>query len=102
LTGRPDASATSPDFGQHLSGLDADSALNAEVADSRTDLEGGANRTLGVVFMRDRDSERRHDGVAGKGFDRAAVGLDPVLDELEELRHATARNLGIRAGDECR
>ena len=64
--------------------------------------EGGADRALGVVLMRLRDSERREHGVARELLDDAAVGGDAVRDALEELRHAPARDLGVGPGDERR
>jgi probable HAF family extracellular repeat protein len=84
----------------NFSGLDPDPAPDAEIAHRRLDLRRSAERSLGVVLVCARDAERGHDGVAGELLDRAAVCRDAAGDELEELRHAAARDLGVRAGDQ--
>jgi hypothetical protein len=89
-------------LGEDLSGLDADAALEPEPADRCTDLEGRPQCSLGVILVGQRNSERGHHRVACKRLDGAAVCFDAARDELEELRHATAHDLGVGGGDECR
>jgi hypothetical protein len=89
-------------LGEHFTGLDADAAFDPEPGDGRSDLEGRAERSFGIVLMRERDGERRHHGVTGKRLDGAPVRFDAAGDELEELRHAPADDLGIRCGDKRR
>ena len=67
-----------------------------------TIAERGADCPLRVVLVRERDAERRHDGVAGELLDDAAVGGDAVRDLVEEARQARADDLRIRARDELR
>jgi len=61
-----------------LARLDPDPCLEAEPVDGVEDRNGGANRALGVVFMRRRNPERCHDGVAGELLDDAAVRRDAL------------------------
>ena len=59
-----------------LPGFDSDARLETEVGDVLEDPESGARRSIGVVFVRMRNTEGGHDGVAGELLDRAAVRLD--------------------------
>jgi hypothetical protein len=87
-------------LGENLTSLDADSALDPELTDRRTDLECRPERSLGVVPVGERDSKRRHHRVARVRLDGAAVRLDAACDELEELGYAAASDLQIGCGDE--
>ena len=62
----------------------------------------GPDGAVGVVLVRDRDTEGGHYGVAGELLDGAAVGLDAALDAVEEARHAAARDLWILAVQQLR
>ena len=46
------------------------------------DRERGADGTLGVVLVRGRCAEERHDGVADELLDRAAVALELGADAV--------------------
>ena len=64
--------------------FDPDPRLEAEAVDGVEDRHGSANRALGVVLVRGRNPERRHDGVAGELLDDAAVRGDALRDVLED------------------
>ena len=64
--------------------FDPDPRLEAEPVDGVEDRHGGADRALGVVLVRRRNPERRHDGVAGELLDDAAVRGDALRDVLED------------------
>ncbi len=68
-----------------LARLDPDPRLELELVHAVQDGQRGADRALGVVLVRLRDPEGRHDGVAGELLDDAAVRGDAVRDVLEEL-----------------
>ena len=80
-----------------LAGLDADACLETELANVIQDPQAGPDGPVGVILVRDRDTECRHHGVAGELFDRAAVGLDAALDTVEEGSHAATGDLRILA-----
>ena len=86
--------------GDDLAGLDPDPRLQPEPVHGIHDRDGRAHGPLGVVLVRLRDAERRHDRVAGELLDDAAVGRDAVRDVLEEGRHTAADDLRIACGDE--
>ena len=86
-----------------FAGLDPDPDVEPELPDAIEDAERGAYRALGVVLMRLRDAERRHDGVAGELLHDPAVGHDAMGDLVEVLLDAPARELRIGSGDQrCR
>ena len=75
---------------EHLAGVDADphaqlvgGMLLAEVAQRGLHRQRRADGAVGVVLVRDRRPEQRHDRVAEHLVDDAAVGLD-VGDEQRE------------------
>ena len=86
--------------GDDLAGLDADAGLELELVHRVEDRERRAHGALGVVLVRLRDPEGRHDRVAGELLDDPAVRDHAVRDPLEEGLDAAAHDLGIRAGDE--
>ena len=58
--------------------------LIAQLPHSLLDREGGTRRPLGVVAVRNRRPEHRHDAVADVLVDAAAKALDDAIDPLEE------------------
>ena len=86
--------------GDDLAGLDPDPRLQPEPVHGIHDRDGRAHGPLGVVLVRLRDAERRHDRIAGELLDDAAVGRDAVRDVLEEGRHTATDDLRITCGDE--
>jgi hypothetical protein len=82
--------------------LKADPRLQLELVDPRDDREGCAHGAFGVVLVRDRDAEGRHDGVARELLHGAAVDVDAARDRFEERRHTTPHDLRVGAGDELR
>src|SRR5438128_4956950 len=55
----------------------------AEICDGLDQLEGGSNRTLDVVFARDRRAPDGHNGVTNELLHRAAVALDDSPARVE-------------------
>ena len=86
----------------HLARLDADACLETELADVIENPQPGPDRAVGVVLMRDGDTEGGHYCVAGEFLDGAAMGLDAALDAVEEARHPTAGDLWILAVQQLR
>ncbi len=82
-----------------LARFDPDPRLQAEPVDGVEDRDCGANRALGVVLVRGRNPECRHDGVAGELLDDATVRRDALRDMLEEGVDAPANDLGVARGD---
>ena len=85
--------------GHDLARFDPDPRLEAEPVDRVQDRDCGANRALGVVFMRGRNPEGGHDGVAGELLDDATVRGDALRDMLEKGVDAPANDLGVARGD---
>src|SRR6202035_449652 len=81
-----------------LAGLDADASLEVELLDLGERREAGAHGALGVVLVRERDSEGGHDRVAGELLHRAAVRDDAVRHLVEEARDLAPDDLRIAAG----
>ena len=53
--------------------------LRVQLLDPFENAERRPDRSFGVVTVRDRGAEHRHDGVADVLLDRTAVGLDREL-----------------------
>ncbi len=85
-----------------LAGLDADSRLEPELFDGMPDPKRCAGRALGVVLVRLRNAECGKHRVARELLDDSTVQRDAMRDLLEELVHAAADDLRIRARDEAR
>ena len=85
-------------LGDHLAGLDADPRRQV---DRFQDPERRLDGALGVVLVRLRHTERRHDRIAGELLHGAAVPLDARGDLVEELRHAAAHDLGVAGLDQA-
>jgi hypothetical protein len=81
----------------HLARLDADTCLETELADVIENPQPGPDGAVGVVLVRDGDTEGGHYSVAGELLDGATVGLNTALDAVEEARHSAARDLRILA-----
>ena len=69
--------------------------LGAVDGNGRDELEAGADRSLGVVLLRDRCPPDRHDGVADELLDDAAVAGDDGPGELEVTRQDLSYLLGV-------
>ena len=69
--------------------------LGAQLTDREDQLESGANGALGIVLVRGRRAEGRHDGIADELLDDAAVALDDLAGHLEVSRQQLADVLGI-------
>ena len=80
--------------------FDPDPRFEAETVDGVEDRHSGADGALGVVLVRRRNPERRHDGVAGELLDDAPVRGDALRDVLEVGVDAAANDLGVARGDE--
>ncbi len=78
-----------------LAGVDADPRLEPVLGDRGAHLRGSTDRAQGIVLMRDRDPEDRHDRVADELLHRSAVALDDRAQILEVAAHASAQRLGI-------
>ena len=86
--------------GDDLAGLDSDAGLEAQLANALERRQRGTDRALGVVLVRERHAEGRHDGVPGELLDGSAVRDDAVRDLVEEPADAPPDDLGIGLGDE--
>jgi hypothetical protein len=88
--------------GDDLAGLDPDPRLEPQLANPLQRREARAHGALCVVLVRQRHAERGHHRVAGELLDDPTVRDDAMGDLLEELRDATADDLGVRACEELR
>jgi len=59
------------------------------------DVQGGEAGPLGMIFMRYRRAEQRHDAIAGELVDRALEPVNAVGNDLEEVLDDTKPLLGI-------
>src|SRR6266516_2996322 len=84
----------------HLARLDSDPRLELELANGVENGEPCPDCAFGVVLVRLRDPERRHDCITGELLDDPAVRRDAVRDLVEELRNATANNFRVTPLDE--
>jgi hypothetical protein len=91
----PVENGRSPALEEDFTGLDAGVALHPDPTDRGTDLQRGAERPLGVVLVRDRDTEGGHDRVARVLLDGARREPGWCSRRAQELRHATASDLRI-------
>ena len=66
-----------------------------ELGDCRADRESGPNGALGIVLVRHRSAEERHDGIADELLNRAAVTLELVAEARVVRREQRANVLGI-------
>ena len=93
---------------QHLAGVDADPQLEGDVVEVALELgvdlahrllhaEGGANGALGVVLVRHRRPEDRHDVVADVLVDLAAEALDLLAQAPQAAVDERLDRLGIHA-----
>ena len=87
-------------LGDDLTRLDADPRLQLELFHGVEDPEARAHRALGVVLVRLRDPEGRHDRVTRELLDDPAVRGHAMRDLVEERLDAAAHDLGIRTGDQ--
>ncbi len=85
-----------------LSRLDAGARLEAELVDRLEHGEGRAHGAFGIVLVRLRHPERRHDGVAGELLHRPPVQRYARRRPLEVAVHAAAHDLRVARGDEPR
>ena len=85
-----------------LAGFDPDAGLEPELVHRFQHVEGCANGAFGVVLVRLRHAEGRHDGVACELLHRAAVQADALRGALEVARHLAAHDLGIAAREQRR
>ena len=76
-------------------GLEIGRVVAAVRGDGRDKLEPGANRTLGVVLLRDRDAPDRHDGVTDELLDNASVAGDDGAGKLEVTGEGLSYFLGV-------
>ena len=67
-------SRSQPD--ERLSGRDPDPELDSFLSRVPADRKGGSHGTFGIILVRHRRSEQRHDRVADELLDRAAVALE--------------------------
>ncbi len=67
---------------QRLAGGDPDAELEALLDGEVADRERRADRALGVVLVRGRGSEERHDRVADELLDGAAMSFELRADAL--------------------
>ena len=81
------------DAGPQLEGLVA--RLAPEMADGVDEVEGRADRPLGVVLLCDRRAPDGHHGVADELLDRAPVALDDLPAQIEVARQELADLLGV-------
>ena len=79
--------------------FDPDPRFEAETVDGVEDRHGSPDGALGVVLVRGRNPERRHDGVAGELLDDAAVRRYALRNVLEEGVDAAPNDLRIARGD---
>ncbi len=78
-----------------LAALDADPALDAELAHRRLHLDRGPQRAQRVVLVHGGHAEDGHHGVADELLDHAAVALDGRLHPLEVAGEQRAHRLGV-------
>ena len=88
-----------------LAGVDADAQLHlravaalqvvVELRDGRLHGEGRADGALGIVLVRDRRPEDRHDGVADVLVDRPAIALDLARQRGEERGQDSTQVFGV-------
>ena len=102
MTARPVAKVASRLVRDDLSRLDADAHDQPELLYRVDDRKRCPHRALGIVLVRDRDPESRHDGIAGELLDGAAVRVDAMRHLVEEPADPGADDLGVGAGDELR
>ena len=76
--------------------------LEVQLVDALDDRKCRADGPLGVVGLRQRGPEDRHDGVADVLLDDAAVVLDPRARVVEVQLVAIADVLGVGAVGTCR
>jgi hypothetical protein len=92
LPGRPQGDGSLPreDAGPGLKGGD-------QCAHTVHQVQGRANRPLGVVLLRSRSAPHRHDRVADELLNRPPVPLQNVSGEVKVAGEEVARLLGIAA-----
>jgi hypothetical protein len=66
-----------------------------ERLEARLDRERRAQRTLRVVFVRDRCPEERHHAVTKELVDRTFVPVNRIQDDLEGAVHDRVDVLGV-------
>ena len=64
-----------------------DAQLIGILAEAIAQMERRVTGALGVILVRDRRAEQRHDPVAGELVDEALEALDPIREDLEEAVH---------------
>ena len=87
----PSVTAASPETPRHAREL----ARLLELRHRGDQVERCADRTLGVVLVRDRDAPDGHDGVADELLDRAAVALHTLTAEVVVAGQQLAGVLGV-------
>src|SRR5579862_4781402 len=70
--------------------------LFAEDAQPIAQVEGGLTGALGVIFVRERDAEQRHDAIAGVLIDRP---LEPVHALIEDLKEPIQHPMPLLGAD---
>ena len=89
---------------ERLSGIDGDAHLEVRLLLDHpvTDRQRSPDGALGIVLVRDRRAEQRHDGVADELLDRPAVVFELGAEPRVERRQERADILGIEAlGSRC-
>ena len=71
--------------------------VSAQRVETLLDRQGGAERALSVVLVRDGGAEERHHAVAEELVDRSLVAVDGLQDDLEGLIHDRVDVFGIQA-----
>ena len=89
----------------HLAGVDADAQRHlravaplqvvVELRDRQLHREGRADGALGIVLVRHRRPEDRHDGVADVLVDRPAVALDLARQRAKERGQDSTQVFGV-------
>jgi hypothetical protein len=79
--------------------LDAEAALGRKLliqaGDLVAQLNGGAHRAQRVIFVKQRNAEDRHDGVADELLDRATVALQDRSGGREVARQGATHRFRI-------
>jgi hypothetical protein len=99
----PQVGANRPDHDEAgvepLPDLEGDAApplqVVAQLVQPPLDAERGVGGPLGMLFVRDRGAEERHDAVAEELVHRALVAVDLVQHQLERLVHQHVGVLGV-------
>jgi len=67
--------------------LERTSDITAQTGDRGVDLQCSAHRAQGIIAVRDRGTEQRHDSIADVLVDGATVAFDDTVDERGIATH---------------